>query len=275
MTTKHKCYAQRAAAGILLLLPALALALLSSARSANAARSNAPVAANPIPVGTILPVELNRTLSVEDAAAGQEIEAHITQDVPLSNHEKIRLKSQVFGKVVSITRSPDGDGVEVSLRFDKVEYEKSTISVTTSLRAMASALAVSSAQHTRTGSDAGTPSGWGDTVQIGGDRRFGDGGEVRNRRKQKVGKGVSGGGVLVHVTAQPGSECEGPVNGDDRLQALWVFSADACGLYDLKGARILHTGKTDPVGLITLQFEKDKMKSEAVTGILLRTVAGQ
>ena len=81
--------------------------------------------------------------------------------------------------------------------------------------------------------------------------------------------------MLAHVSVQPGSECEGSINGNDTLQALWVFSADACGLFYLKGLKITHSGKTDPVGTITLRFEKEKMKLDASTGLLLRTVTGQ
>jgi len=162
----------------------------------------------------------------------------------------------------------------VSLRFDQIEYDKQIIHVATSLRALASFEAVRAARLPLGGADSGTPTGWANTVQIGGDIRYGDGGQVRNRSKENVGKGVSG-GVLVHVSAPAGSECEGPVNGDDRLQALWVFSADACGVYDLKGVGIVHDGKTEPVGTITLRLEKEKMKLDAATGILLRTVAVQ
>jgi hypothetical protein len=252
----------------------VAFALVASARSSREAGSMAPVAASAIPVGTILPIKLDSAFSVNDAVAGQKVEAYIAQQVPLPNGGKIRLRSGVHGTVVSVNESADGNGVEVSLRFESIEYDKQVVPVATSMRALASFEAVRAARLPLGGADAGTPTGWGNTVQIGGDIRYGDGGQVRNRRKENVGKGVSG-GVLVHVSAQPGSECEGPVNGDDRLQALWVFSADACGVYDLRGVEIVRNGKTEPVGTITLRFGKEKMKLDASTGILLRTVAGQ
>jgi len=280
MRSKRDWYAQVAAGGVVVLVGGLAFALVLPARnslargSLTAAGSMAPVAASPIPVGTILPVKLVNGLSADDAAAGQKVEAYIAQQVPLPNRGKIRLHSAVHGAVVSVSKSPDGNGVDVSLRFDQIEYDKQIVHMVTSLRALASFEAVRAAQLPFGGADAGTPTGWGNTAQIGGDIRYGDGGEVRNRRKENVGKGVSG-GVLVHVSAPAGSECEGPVNGDDRLQALWVFSADACGVYDLKGVEITHNGKTEPVGTVTLRFTKEKMKLDASTGILLRTVAQQ
>jgi hypothetical protein len=279
MRARKDWYARLVAGGVALLLGALTFALAmsakgSSSRNSGATGSTGPAAANPIPVGTILPVQLENALSADNAAAGEKVEAYIAQQVPLPSGGKIRLRASVHGTIVAVNKSTDGNGIEVSLRFDRMEYDKEVIHVKTSLRALASFEAVRAAQLPLGGADAGTPTGWANTVQIGGDVRFGDGGQVRNRHKEKVGKGVSG-GVLVHVSAAPGSECEGPVRGDDRLQALWVFSADACGPYDLKGIGIVHNGKTDPVGTITLRFEKEKMKLNASDGLLLRTVAGQ
>ena len=103
-----------------------------------------------IPIGTILPVTLLQNLSVEHAQAGQEIEARVKQDVPLSKHEKIRLNSRVIGKIVSVVKATDGSGVDVSLRFEKIEHRKELIPIAVSLRAMASCRAsISSSSLTR------------------------------------------------------------------------------------------------------------------------------
>jgi hypothetical protein len=228
----------------------------------------------PLPIGTILPVSLDKNLSVIEAQAGQEIDGEIMQDVPLPNREKIRMKSRVSGTIVSVTQATGGAGAQLSVRFDKIDNHGEIISVVTRLRALASNQAVSSALAPLNSANSGTPSGWADTVLIGGDVRYGDGGEVVNRQKQKVGKGVSG-GVLVHIQAQPGSGCDGPVNGDDSLQALWVFSSDACGVYGLPGITVPHDGKTAPVGLITISFAGSETKLDGSAGMLLRTVASQ
>jgi hypothetical protein len=161
--------------------------------------------------------------------------------------------------------------MKVTLKFDQLEDHKEAVPIVTYLRALASRRALQSAQLAHSGADIGTPNGWADTVQIGGDVRFGDGGAVRNRAKEQVGKGVPG-GVLAHVSANPALGCDGPMESDD-LQALWVFSSDACGVYDLKGIKIAHTGKSSPAGEITLHFEKDDAKLEAGTGILLRVAS--
>jgi len=241
----------------------------SFAKAAGPAGVEAP---SPIPPGIILPARLESTLSVKDAHRGDAIEAHVAQDVPLPDRGEIRARSVVHGTVLAVEKDTGGPGVKLTLGFRQIEDRKESLSAITSLRALASYRSVQSAQMSLTGPDSGTPAGWANTVQIGGDIRFGDGGLVRNRAKQKVGKGVLG-GVLVHVKANPVLGCDGPVNGDDHPQALWVFSADACGVYGLKGVQISQKGNKPPFGEITLRFEKEDMKLEPGTGMLLRVVA--
>jgi len=225
---------------------------------------------SPFPAGTVLPMQLEGDIVVKEAQKGQAIAAKIMQDVPLPDKVKIPMKSMVRGSVVSVEKDPEGEGVLVTLKFNQLEMRKEApVTISTYIRAMASYSAVRAAQTPRSGADVGTPTGWADTTQIGGDTRFGDGGEVRGAGKQNVGKGVLG-GVLVHVKANPARGCEGPVNGDDHLQALWVFSANACGVYDLRGIKIAHTGKSAPIGEFTLHFEKVDMKLEDGTAFLLR-----
>ena len=254
-----------------LALAALTGAWASSGKNAETSGNMAPVSGAPLPEGTILPVTLKKTLSLEKAQAGEPVEAKIMQEVPLPNKGKIHLGAQVSGTILSVAAGKDA-GVQLTLQLNKIEYDKEIVSMATSLRALASYQAVLSARMPFTGSDAGTPEGWATTLQIGGDVRFGDGGEVRNRQKQKVGKGVTG-GVLVHIRENKESGCEGPAIGDDRLQALWFFSSDACGVYGLRGVEIIHNGRTVPKGAMTLQFEKPGMKLDAATAMLLRVIA--
>jgi hypothetical protein len=257
---------------------ALACQLVSWPRNPEAPRGaarNSPVQNSAqIPVGTVLPLRLENTIDIKQAHPDEVVEARIMQDVPLPDRGKIPMKLVVKGSILSVVKDSDGAGVKLSLKFDQIDDRKQTLVAATSLRAIASYQAVRAAQMSFTGPDSGTPAGWANTVQIGGDIRFGDGGPVRNRAKQKVGKGVLG-GVLVHVHANPGRGCDGPVNGDDHPQALWVFSADACGVYKLDAIQITHTGKSAPTGEITLHFEKDNMKLDSGTALLLRVVSSR
>jgi hypothetical protein len=77
-------------------------------------------------------------------------------------------------------------------------------------------------------------------------------------------------GVLVRVSSRPGTKCRGEFYGNDRPQALWVFSSDACGLYDFPNITLAHAGRTSPLGEITLQSNKGNVNILAGSGILLR-----
>ena len=77
-------------------------------------------------------------------------------------------------------------------------------------------------------------------------------------------------GVLVHVSSRPGSECRGEVDGNDRLQALWVFSSDACGIYDIPGVTLIRARRVNPVGQITLASERGNIHIRGGSGLLLR-----
>jgi hypothetical protein len=251
-----------------------ALELAARPRSAKAAVPFAPdpvQTSSQLPVGLILPVRLNDTLKVKDLQKGTILELRVMQDIPLPDRGKIPMKSLVRGSVVSAVKDSDGPGVHIALAFTQVVNKDQNFSIATSLRAIASYLAVRDAQTPLNGIDTGSPAGWANTVQIGGDIRYGDGGPVRNRHKQRVGKGVLG-GVLVHVSANPSLGCDGPIKSEDYLQALWVFSSDACGVYGMREVELSHSGNSDPVGEFTLHFEKVDFKLDAGMAFLFQVV---
>lgn len=226
-----------------------------------------------IPAGYILPLHLEGTLSVKHVRAGDSIEARVMQEVPLPHRGKIPLRSLVKGSILHVARDEDEIGVQVTLRFDTLIVHRQTFSMVTGLRAIASNMEVHEAQMPLNQVDEAQPLGWASTVQIGGDYRFGDGDRVRNRWKETVGRAVPGGGVLVNVSANPKMGCEGPAAGENPPQALWLFSADACGVYGLKGVQLTHNGLSAPFGEITLHFKKAEMVLRAGAGLLLTVLA--
>jgi len=251
---------------------AVQLAVPSGSAEAAVPSGHNPVqTSSQLPVGLILAARLKDTLKLKDLQTGSIVEMQVMQDTPLPDRDKIPMNALVRGSVVGATRESDGPGVNISFAFTQVADKDQNFSIATSLRAVASYLAVRNAQTPLNGIDTGSPPGWANTVQVGGDIRYGDGGPVRNRHKQKVGKGVLG-GVLVHISANPSLGCDGPIKGEDYLQALWVFSSDACGVYGMKEVRLSHSGNSDPVGEFTLHFEKDDMRLEAGTAFLFEVL---
>jgi hypothetical protein len=220
-----------------------------------------------VPAGTILPVQLNSTMKSNQARPGDVITARVMQDVPLTGHSKIRAGARVVGHVVAV-QPGNGTGDQISLRFDNLVAGGRQIHITTNLRAMASMMDVSEAQVPESGPDRGTSEWNWTTDQIGGEVAMHGGGPVIHG-SNVVGR-AEGNGALVRVNARPGTPCRGAVEGNEEPQALWVFSSDACGLYDFPNLVLAHAGRTDPIGEITLTAQKDSVKIPAGSGMLLR-----
>jgi hypothetical protein len=230
-----------------------------------------PVDANadPLPIspGTILPIRLG-SLSSEKDKPGDMIKARIMQDVPLGNGSKLRAGSIVLGRIIGVTPAALGTTASLTLKFDTVVQGKEHIPVLTNLRAMASTLEVEFAQTPTTGPGESDVYDWLPTVQVGGEVVYGKGGEVTNGDRV-VGHSTYD-GVLAEVNPNEDANCRGPIEGNDRPQALWVFSSDACGAYGFPSLTISHFGRSDPRGEIVLVSERGPVKIRSGSGMLLR-----
>jgi hypothetical protein len=224
-------------------------------------------AANSIPAGTVLPVRLDSTLSSVTNHAGQRITARIMQTVPLQGGSIVPAGAKVIGHIVDVSASP----ARVSVVFDTLETRGEKIPIATNLRAIASFVAVSDAQLPDSGPDRGTPETAWTTIQVGGDAVYRGGGHVVGVNGI-VGEPVVG-GVLSHLYANEEGGCRGPINANDSLQALWVFSSDACGAYGFSNLEIRHTGRTEPSGQIRFDSPKGPVKIDRGAGLLLRVNA--
>jgi hypothetical protein len=222
---------------------------------------------NAIPPGTILPLQLNTSLHSRKSKSGQVVTARVMQDVPLPSGGRIRAGSKAIGRVLDVSEARNGRGARIYLRFDTLQVSKRRIPVTTNLRALASMMDVEDAQIPKTGPDRGTPEDAWTTVQVGGNVVYRGGGPVANGL-EVVGTPTTN-GVLVQVASKPGTPCRGSLGGD-RLEALWIFSADACGTYGFADLTIAHAGRSDPIGQITLATEKKNINVRAGSGLLLR-----
>lgn len=224
-----------------------------------------------IPTGTILPVRLSTTISFDKCTARQLIYGKIAQDVPLPDGSKIRSGSKVEGHIVQVTPATANSGAMISIRFDKIYSQGQTIPVTTDLRAMAGSMAILEAKVPEEAPTEGSPYVWLPTTQIGGDSIYGLRGPVMSAEdtSEVIGKSVPN-GVLDQVSAKEDSHCRGEIEGNNHPQALWVFSADACGIYGMEHLRLSHAGRTDPVGTFTLASDTQNFKIPDATGMLLR-----
>jgi len=223
-----------------------------------------------VPAGTILPVVLRTTVTPANAKQGQSIHGEVAQDIPLADGSRIRRGSKVEGRVVNVVSAANGADTQISIRFDRLNSHGQPIPIITDLRAMAGFMTVLEAGIPGQGTGEGEVANWLDTTQIGGDSVFGVGGLVKTSDNQVVGKSLVSGGVLGQARAS--GKCRGAVDGNDSPQALWVFSANACGIYGLANVSLSHAGRTDPVGTITLDVQTRKAKIQNGAGLLLRVI---
>src|SRR5262249_48659740 len=130
--------------------------------------SRTPMAISPgrIPLGTVLPVSLENTLSSKSMTKGDPLEGSIAQDVPLPNKDKIPSGSKIFGSVLSVVSSEEGIA-SLTFRLDRIETKKESFAVVTGLRTLAPFTDIQSAQLSRqAGSESVSPQ-WATTWQIG------------------------------------------------------------------------------------------------------------
>lgn len=217
-----------------------------------------------IPAGTLLPVSLNSTLRSDKSGSGARITATLMQDVPLGTGETLRAGSKVTGHVVEAT-IPGEETAEssVSFQFDQVRFDNRTVPLTTNLRALASVMEVDAAQVPKAGGDEDSSGSWS-LVQIGGDQvSYGQGGLVM-LGAQVVGTYTSQ-GVSAHTSPDSGTR-----DGATRPQAFRLFSVDARGTYGLGDVRILHSGRTEPIGEVTLTSNGKGVKVGRGSAMLLQ-----
>ena len=167
------------------------------------------------------------------------------------------------------SRASDG---QISLRFDALRIGHQQIRIQASLRALADWIEIYDADLPATPRDYGTSINWTTTYQVGGDVVYGLGGPVVNAAGETVGTAVNN-GVLAKARAKEGTKCRGAVAGNDRPQALWVFSANACGVYGYRNVRIERAGRTEPVGEITLAAVNGDLRVRGASGMLLRVAS--
>ena len=208
--------------------------------------------AQELPVGTAIPIMLNSGVNAKKDKVGQKLEGKVMQEIALPSGAKIKSGSQVRGHIVDVT-PPAAGGSRVVMTFDELDDHGHTIPLIVSLRAVASFESVYQARLPIGASSNSEATDEWVTRQVGGD--------VVNRGRGAVASsaGIVGrwsGGVWAKLTPAPQAGC--PAEDDNESeQSLWIFSTSACGAYGLRDLKLTHTGRTDPVGMITLASTKD------------------
>jgi hypothetical protein len=205
-----------------------------------------------IPAGTALPVMLGSTLDARKNKPGQKIEARLMQDIPIPSGEKIKAGARVIGHIVEVTR-PAGGGSRMVLKFDQLTAGGRTIPLTVSARAIAAMGSVYAAEVPINALSNSEPSNQWVMRQVGG--------EIVNRGRGLIGSGdaIVGrweGAPWGKLTTATDGDCTA-ADGNGIEQALWVFSTSACGPYGFEDVKLVDDGRTNPVGQIILESDKN------------------
>jgi hypothetical protein len=225
-----------------------------------------------VPDSTVLPVRLDAALSSRKTKPGQVITGRIMQDVPLPGDAKIPAGAMLAGQVTAVQPATGSDGGSISFRFDTLRLPHENVRLIVHLRAIASTMEVRHAQLPLNSGPTEAENSW-TTVQIGGDVVYRGGGRVRSR-SGVVGKPVEN-GVLGRLDSNPGLGCRDDGTGE-RAQALWLFSSDACGTYDLQNVTVVRADRnaaSTTTGEITLRSSTGDVNLRNGAGLLLRVDA--
>ncbi len=216
-----------------------------------------------VSAGITVPVMLSTTIRSGKSKAGETIRARVMQNVPLPGGGRIARGRHLSGHIIEINPT------EVTLKFDRLLIDKQEVPLRTSLRAIASMLAVQDAQiPTNSGGDRGNPSSMWNTQQVGGrDVVYGRPGEVLDGSEQ-VGKSLGDGSIFVRLRENLNGRCEAD---SKQPRAVWVFSSSACGAYGFGDLRVDHFGRTNPAGLIVLRSSSG-IDIRSGSGLLLRVI---
>ena len=210
-----------------------------------------------IPAGTILPVRLDSSLNAQHLRPGDMVKARVMQNIPGTS---IRRGARVEGRVMSASAH------HLRLQFTAVVSHGRRYPITTNLRALASMMEVQQAFLPQGAPARGLPPEDWNTRQIGGDEVYRGGGHVM-RGDTVVGEPTPY-GVRGHLIAN--GKCRAAVAGNSGVQAFWIFSTDACGVYGIPGLQLDHAGRTAPVGTIELTSKSVPLLVRGGSGWLLR-----
>ncbi len=226
------------------------------------------VAQDTLPADTAVPVALTSTLT-SDSHPGQAVYAKVMQDITIRSNVVVSAGAKVVGHVVDTKPAAEG-GPQIAFRFDRILTKNTLPPSDFALRAIASPVEVHDAQVCKTGPDEGISAFSWTTVQVGGNVAYGCGGPVLAGARE-IGR-LTHQGALAPLMAKPGSECSAGSQDSTRLQALWVFSSDACGVYGLDDLQIPSYGRTAPLGEIVLRSPGKSVNIPKGTGLLLQVI---
>lgn len=202
--------------------------------------------------GSVIPVQLTKTIDAKKAKAGDEVVAKVTMDLKNNSGEVIVPKdTKVTGRVTEAqARSKEQNESQVGIAFDHAVLKSGDMNLPMSIQAV---IAPPSNHANAGGPDAGVPAGGGGaaTSPMGGGGRMGSAGGGQAQPSNPAPNSVPTGG-----TYNPQSNARPAINGNTQ---------GVVGISNLK----LEAGQNATQGSV-LSSEKDNVKVESGTMLLLK-----
>lgn len=222
--------------------------------------------AQAVPAGTLFPVLLDQTLDSHKSKPGERISAKLMQDVPLPD-VTIKRGAKLLGQVTAVSSGSGNVPWKLSVQFNRLESGKQSIPINVSLRALASLQAVGNARQPINNDDAAATAWDLNRFQVGGQVAFTGQRIVKGQNGEVVGHIPEPGAVLGVALANPDRGC--PEAPSQAIQAFWLFSTDACGVYDQRNLSYDHGTGGPKAGVIVFQ-STGKINIRAGSGWLLQ-----
>lgn len=229
-----------------------------------------------IPAATAIPVVFTQTIDAATAKPGEVVFAKTTQVVLLPGGQILKKGTALIGHVVEskpFLFNPAPYAVQdpsiLSVQFDTVDVNGSTIPVSLSVRAIAGPVAAHEASvlHYRDESDS-----TGTRELVGGNQFSPIESNVLSADGNVVGYN-RGQGVFAHLIA--GDSSRGDLafhcDGTQTEQSVGIFSASACGAYGM-GMTSLSFARINEDGTFALKSQFETVKLYANTAALLQVI---
>jgi hypothetical protein len=217
----------------------------------------APLLAQEIPAGTVVPVMLTATVESAKAHPGQRITGKVMERVPLPDGKEIPKGAKVIAHVDQVVPAQGKSPSWIAIVFDQIVIHGREVPVKANVRALASMMAVYDAQVPFFEPDT-TPRGAVMMAPVGGEPAFRPDNPEKSYKK------------LVAFSGELPPGCGARIDREGSTGALWVFSPYACGVYGYgKGLVIVKDGSEAPTGNIILGSQKN-FELHAGSGWLLR-----
>jgi len=222
---------------------------------------------------TAMPVVLEKTVDAAHTQNGAPVFARTMQVVHLANGTVIPRGAMLEGKVVEASAfhfdsTPYAQQKEsiLSIRFDRVVVSGSSLPLSAQLRAVASPIDVEEARTPQYRDD---PDSVGTRVLIGGEEISGMEKKIRRNDGSVVGYERRDGDYarLLSSTSLSAAQKTLYCEASQTEQSIAVFSADACGVYDLSDLNIVNAGASS--GTIVLSSERGSVRFPRGSAALL------